>query len=56
MKKVKNITKKKSKEECKDQESIQSNTTPDLGHHMEVTKTQETSHTRVTRGQPFLSR
>ena len=24
----------KSKEECKDQESIQSSTTPDTGHHM----------------------
>ena len=31
----------KSKEEGKDQESIQSSATPDPGHHMGVTKSQE---------------
>ena len=30
-----------NKEECKDLESIQSNTTPDPEHHMESDKTQE---------------
>ena len=61
----------KSKEEGKDQESIQSNTTPDPGHHMgkfpiwcpgsgvlfeKVTKQKKTSHRREPRGQTFLSR
>ena len=46
-----------SKEEGKDQESIQSNTTPDPGHHMgERQKHKKTSHKRVPRGQPFSSR
>ena len=47
----------KSKEQCKDQELILLNTTPDLGHHYgKVTKTQKTSHTREPRGQPFPRR
>ena len=61
-------TKGKSNEERKDLKSIQSNTTPDPGHHMRkfpilcprsgvlfgnVTKP---SHTREPRGQTFLNR
>ena len=37
---------KQSKEEANDQESIQSNTTPDPEHHWKVTNTQEKSHTK----------
>ena len=38
----------------KDQELIQSNTRPDLGHHMgKVTKHKKTSHTRKPRGKPL---
>ena len=45
-----------SKEEGNDQESIQSNTTPDLEHHMgKWQKHKKTSHTREPRGQPFPS-
>ena len=40
-----------SKEEGKDQESIQSSTTPDPGHHIgKMTQTKKTSHTREPRG------
>ena len=41
----------------KDQESIQSSTTPDQGHHMgKWQKHKKTQHTREPRGQPFPSR
>ena len=46
----------KSKEEGKDQESIQSSTTPDPGHHMgKRHKHEKTSHTRDPRDQPLPS-
>ena len=44
-----------NKEEGKYQEPIQSNTTPDPGHHMESDRHKKTSHTREPRGQPFPS-
>ena len=45
-----------SKKEGKDQESIQSSTTPDPGHHMGKSQIHnKTSHTREPRGQPFPS-
>ena len=41
----------------KDQESLQSSTIPDPGHHMEKRKkTIKTSHIREQRGQPFPNR
>ena len=41
-----------SKEECKGQKSIQSSTTPDLGHHMRKWQNyKKTSHTRKPRDQ-----
>ena len=47
----------KSKEEGKDQESIQSSTTPDPGYRIgKWQKHKKTSHTREPRGQPFPSR
>ena len=47
----------KSKEEGKDQEPIQSNTTPDPGHHMRKCYIyNKASHTRERRGQSFPSR
>ena len=43
-----------SKEEGKDQESIQSSTRPDPGHHMGTRqKHKKTSHTREQRNQVF---
>ena len=46
-----------SKKEGKDQESIQSSTTPDPGHHIgEWQKHKKTSHTWEPRGQPFFNR
>ena len=47
---------KHSKEESKDQESIQSSTVPDPRHHAKVTKRKKTQHTRETRDQPIPSR
>ena len=45
------------KEEDKEQESIQSNTTSDQGHHnRKWQKHKKTSHTIEPRGQPFPSR
>ena len=47
---------KQSKEEGKDQKSIQSNTIPDLGHNMGKWQKRKTAqHTREQRGQPFPS-
>ena len=44
----------KSKEEGKDQESIQSSTPPDSGHHIgKWQKHKKTSHILEPRGQPF---
>ena len=43
-----------SKEEGKDQESMQLRTTPDSEHHMGNTKHKKIHHTRDSRGQPFL--
>ena len=44
----------KSSEEVKDQESIQSNITPDAEHHMGMwQKHKKTSPTRQPRDQPF---
>ena len=41
----------------KDQESVQSSTTPDQGNHMgKWQKHKKTSYTRQPRGQPFPSR
>ena len=46
-----------SKKEGKYQESIQSSTTPDPGHHMgKCQKHKETSHTREPSGEPFPRR
>ena len=48
------FTTEQSKEEGKDQENIQSNTTPGPGHHMEkCQKHKKTSHTREPRGHSF---
>ena len=41
---------------CKDQESIQSSTTPDPGYQLEGEKFTEIHHKREPRGQPFPSR
>ena len=46
----------KSKEEDKDQESIQSSTTPDPGYQWESNKLTIRHHKREPRGQPFPSR
>ena len=48
--------KQKSKKECKDQESIQSSTTPDPGYQWESDKLTIRHHKREPRGQPFPSR
>ena len=40
----------KSKKEGKDQESIQSSTIPDRGHHMGKKQTYKKTHTREPRG------
>ena len=46
-----------NKQEGKDQESIQSSTTPDPGHHMGRWQEHKgTSHTSEPRDQPFPSR
>ena len=45
-----------SKKGCKDQESIQSSTTPDPGYQWESNKLTVTHHKREPRGQPFPSR
>ena len=43
---------KQSKKDNKDQESVQSLTTPDLGHHMRKRQNQkQTQHKRVPRGE-----
>ena len=44
-----------SKKEGKDQESIQSNTTPDPGYQGEIDNVTIRHHKRKPRGQPFLS-
>ena len=46
----------KSKEEDKDQESIQSSTIPDPGYQWESNKLTIRHHKREPRGQPFPSR
>ena len=46
----------KSKKEGKDQESIQSSTTPDPGYQRESSKLTIRHHKREARGQPFSSR
>ena len=46
----------KSKYGCKDQESIQSSTTPDPGYQWESDKLTVRHHKREPRGQPFPSR
>ena len=58
---VRNIRKEKvvlarSKLGCKDQESIQSSTTPDPGYQCESYKLTVRHHKREPRGQPFPSR
>ena len=45
-----------SKKEGKDQESIQSNTTPDPGYQWESDNVTIRHHKREPRGQPFPSR
>ena len=47
---------KQSKKGCKDQESIQSSTTPDPGYQWESDKLTVRHHKREPRGQPFPSR
>ena len=49
-------TEAKSKKEAKDQESIQSGTTPDPRYQWESNKFTIRHHKRETRGQPFPSR
>ena len=46
----------KSKKEGKDQESIQSSSTPDPGYQWESNKLTIRHHKREPRGQPFPSR
>ena len=46
----------KSKKRCKDQESIQSSTTPDPGYQWESDKLTVRHHNQEPRGQPFPSR
>ena len=46
----------KSKKEDKDQESIQSRTTPDTGYQWESDNVTIRHHKREQRGQPFPSR
>ena len=46
----------RSKLVCKDQESIQSSTTPDPGYQWESDKLTVRHHKREPRGQPFPSR
>ena len=46
----------KSKYGCKDQESIQSSTTPNPGYQWESDKLTARHHKREPRGQPFRSR
>ena len=46
----------RSKQGCKDQESIQSSTTPDPGYQWESDKLTVKHHKREPRGQPFPSR
>ena len=45
-----------SKKGCKDQESIQSSTTPDPGYQWESDKLTVPHHKREPRGQPFPSK
>ena len=45
-----------SKKEGKDQESIQSSTTPDPGYQWECDNVKNTHHKREPRGQPIPSR
>ena len=45
-----------SKKEDKDQESLQSSTTPDPGYQWESDNVTIRHHKREPRGQPFLSR
>ena len=45
-----------SKQVCKDQESIQSSTTPNLGYQWESNKLTVKHHKREPRGQPFPGR
>ena len=45
-----------SKKGCKNQESIQSSTTPDPGYQWESDKLTVRHHKREPRGQPFPSR
>ena len=45
-----------NKKEGKDQESIQSSTTPDPGYQWESDNVTSRYHKREPRGQPFLSR
>ena len=45
-----------SKKGCKDQESIQSSTTPDPGYQSKSDKLTVKNHKREPRGQPFPSR
>ena len=47
---------RQSKKECKDQESIQSITTPDPGYQWESDNFTIRHHKREPRGQPFPSR
>ena len=44
---------KRSKQGCKDQESIQSSTTPDPGYQWESDKLTDLHHKREPRGQSF---
>ena len=46
----------KSTKEGKDQESIQSSTTPDQGYQCESNKLTKGHHTQEPRGQPFSSK
>ena len=53
---MRSITHQKSKKGCKDQESIQSSTTPDPGYQWESDKLTVRHHKREPGGQPFPSR
>ena len=53
---MRSITHQKSKKGCKDQESIQSSTTPDPGYQWESDKLTVRQHKREPGGQPFPSR
>ena len=52
----KNVVAKKSKKGSKDQELIQSSTTPDTGYHMAKRQNTIKHHKREPIGQPFPSK